>query len=182
MQDRNQELVQRLQGKVNLQDTLLWWVACGIDAVDLIAKAVDTTGSSTSEAITGHWSSLTNYPGYFGNFTFTATERNGYPTSDVVMSAASTARNGTFALAASTPGNIALHLDLSGPNDLKIARDFTIGVRPAQAYQLRRFVARLEPGQKVTLDDGAADEDAALECVLGAVPDPPGDRGEQIVL
>src|SRR5262249_37813190 len=65
--------------------------------------------------------------------------------------------NGSFPLVANTAGNIALHLDLSGPNT-QIARDFTIGVRPAQSYQLRRFVGRLEPGQKVTLDDGAADE------------------------
>jgi len=97
--ERNQELVQRLQGKVNLQDTLLWWVACGIDAVELVAKAVDATGSSTSEAIVGNWNSITSYPGYFGTYTYTATERNGYPTSEVVMSAANTARNGTFALA-----------------------------------------------------------------------------------
>ena len=30
-------------------------------------------------------------------------------------------------------------------------------MRPAQSYQLRRFVGRLEPGQSVTLDDNAAD-------------------------
>lgn len=96
---RNEELVQRLQGKVNLQDTLLWWVACGIDAVDLVAKAVDATGSSTSEAITRHWNGLTDYPGYYGTYSFTATEHNGFPISELVMSAANTARNGTFALA-----------------------------------------------------------------------------------
>ncbi|HEX3954073.1 MAG TPA: MG2 domain-containing protein [Stellaceae bacterium] len=66
--------------------------------------------------------------------------------------------NAVFPLSATTSGNVALHLDLTGPGDLKIARDFTVGVRPAQAYQLKRFVARLEPGQSVTLDDGAADE------------------------
>lgn len=96
---RNQELVQRLQGKVNLQDTLLWWVACGIDAVDLVAKAVDATGSSTSEAIVGHWNTIANYPGYFGSYTFSSTEHNGFPIAELVMSAANTARNGTFALA-----------------------------------------------------------------------------------
>ena len=48
------------------------------------------------------------------------------------------------------------HLDLAGPGDLHIARDFTVGVRPAQSYQLRRFVGQLQPGQSVTLDDGAA--------------------------
>jgi uncharacterized protein YfaS (alpha-2-macroglobulin family) len=66
--------------------------------------------------------------------------------------------NGAFPLAANAVGTVALNLDLSGPGKLHIARDFTIGVRPAQVYQLRRFVARLEPGQSVTLDDGAADE------------------------
>jgi alpha-2-macroglobulin len=62
-----------------------------------------------------------------------------------------------FALSATTTGNIALKLELTSPGGLRIARDFTIGVRPAQSYQLRRFVGRLEPGQSVTLDDNAAD-------------------------
>ncbi len=66
--------------------------------------------------------------------------------------------SGGFALSAKSLGNVALRLELTGPNDLRIARDFTLGVRPGQAYQLRRFVARFEPGQSVTLDDGAADE------------------------
>ncbi|SDB23000.1 ABC transporter substrate-binding protein [Belnapia rosea] len=96
---RNEELLQRLQGKVNLHDTLLWWVACGIDAVDLVAKAVEATGSVTKEAITGHWNGLKDYPGYFGEYSFTATDHNGYPVKDVVMSAASSGKNGTFALA-----------------------------------------------------------------------------------
>jgi branched-chain amino acid transport system substrate-binding protein len=96
---RNQELVQRLQGKVNLQDTLLWWVACGIDAVDLVAKAVEATGSTANQAIIGHWNTLKGYPGYFGEYSFDPQDHDGYPVADVVMSAASTGRNGTFALA-----------------------------------------------------------------------------------
>ena len=62
---RNQELVERLQGKINLQDTLLWWVANGIDAVNLVAKAVEESGSSSKEAIIGYWNTLKNYPGLF---------------------------------------------------------------------------------------------------------------------
>ena len=53
-----------------------------------------------------------------------------------------------LSLSATTPGNAALKLELTGPGDLKIARDFTIGVRPAQAYQLRRFVGRLRAGRE----------------------------------
>ncbi len=96
---KNQALVERLAGKVNLQDTLLWWVACGIDAIDLVAKAVEVTGSSSSEAIIGYWNGLTKYEGYFGNYSYSPTRHNGYPVADVVMSAASSAKNGTFALA-----------------------------------------------------------------------------------
>ncbi|MBL6457702.1 ABC transporter substrate-binding protein [Belnapia sp. T6] len=96
---RNEELLQRLQGKVNLQDTLLWWVACGIDAVNLVAKAVEASGSSRNEAIIANWNSLQRYPGYFGEYSFSASDHNGYPVSDVVMSAASSGKNGTFALA-----------------------------------------------------------------------------------
>ncbi len=50
-------------------------------------------------------------------------------------------------------------------------------MRPAQAYQLRRFVARLEPGQSVTLDDGAADEflPGTAEALLTVSPRPDWD-------
>jgi len=37
--------------------------------------------------------------GALGDYTFTPTQHNGFPTDQIVMSAASTARNGTFALA-----------------------------------------------------------------------------------
>ena len=75
------------------------------------------------------------------------------------------------------PGNAALKLELSGPGDLRIVRDFTIGVRPAQAYQLRRFVGRLLPGESVTLDDGAADEflPGTAEALLSVSPRPDWD-------
>jgi branched-chain amino acid transport system substrate-binding protein len=96
---RSEELVARLQGKVDLSDTLLWWVAGGIDAINLIAKAVEETGSSESADIIKYWNSLRNYPGYFGEYTYTETNHNGYPAGDVVMSDASSARNGTFKLA-----------------------------------------------------------------------------------
>jgi branched-chain amino acid transport system substrate-binding protein len=95
----SQELVDKLQGKVNLSDSLLWWVSAGFDAINLVAQAVATTGSTSSEAIIGHWDGLTKYPGYFGTYTYTKTEHNGYPTADVVMSAANSAKSGSFALA-----------------------------------------------------------------------------------
>ncbi|HEX5318023.1 MAG TPA: alpha-2-macroglobulin [Stellaceae bacterium] len=85
--------------------------------------------------------------------------------------------SGGFALAATTVGNTALTLDLTGPGGLHIVRDFTIGVRPAQSYQLRRFVGQLQPGQSVTLDDNAADEflPGTAEALLSVSPRPEWD-------
>jgi len=96
---RTQEFVQRLAGHVELSDTLLWWVSAGFDAISLVAKAVEVTGSSSSEAIIGYWNTLNPYPGYFGDYKFSPTEHNGYPTDEVVMSLANSAKTGAFALA-----------------------------------------------------------------------------------
>src|SRR5437764_2031341 len=85
--------------------------------------------------------------------------------------------SGSFPLSGHSIGNIALRLDLSGPEGVQIARDFTLGVRPAQAYQLRRFIGKLEPGQSVTLDDGAAGEflPGTAEALLSVSPRPDWD-------
>jgi branched-chain amino acid transport system substrate-binding protein len=95
---RTQELVDKLKGKVNLSDTLMWWVAGGIDAVNLVAKAFEQTSGSPDDIIK-YWNGLKKYPGYFGEYTWTPNEHNGYPTEDVVMSDASSAKDGTFKLA-----------------------------------------------------------------------------------
>jgi uncharacterized protein YfaS (alpha-2-macroglobulin family) len=83
----------------------------------------------------------------------------------------------SFVLSAATPGNAAVGLQLTGPGNVRITRDFTIGVRPAQAYQLRRFVGRLQAGESVTLDDGAADEflPGTAEALLSVSPRPDWD-------
>jgi branched-chain amino acid transport system substrate-binding protein len=97
---KSQELVDRLtKAKIAMNDTLLWWIAGGIDAIDVMAKAVEVTGSTDSEGIIKYWNTLAKYPGYFGNYAFSPTQHNGYLTEEIVMSAASTAKNGTFALA-----------------------------------------------------------------------------------
>ena len=96
---RSQELVSKLKGKVDLSDSLLWWVAGGVDAVNLIAQAVETTGSTAGAGIIEHWNGVKKYPGYFGEYSFSPSEHNGYPGDGVVMSDASSARDGTFKLA-----------------------------------------------------------------------------------
>ena len=95
---RSQAFVDKLAGKVDLKDTALWWVACGYDAVNLIAKAVEAGGTG-SDAITGYWNGLKRYPGVYGEYTFSPTEHNGYPQDEVVMSRANSQKDGAFALA-----------------------------------------------------------------------------------
>ena len=97
---KSEDLVARLtKANVALNDTLLWWVAGGIDVIELFAKAIETSGSADPQGVIAYLNTLNKYPGYFGNYTFTPTQHNGYPTDEVVMSEASTAKNGTFALA-----------------------------------------------------------------------------------
>ncbi|MGB7780399.1 MAG: ABC transporter substrate-binding protein, partial [Pseudolabrys sp.] len=80
---RNEEFVAQLKGKVELSDTLLWWVAGGVDAISLIAKAVEN-GSTSPDDIIKYWNSVKKFPGYFGDYTWSPTEHNGYPGDDVV--------------------------------------------------------------------------------------------------
>ena len=97
---KSEDLVARLaKANVVMNDTLLWWIAGGIDAIELIAKAVAESGSTDSAGIIAYWNTLSKYPGYFGNYSFSPTQHNGYLTEEIVMSEASTAKNGTFALA-----------------------------------------------------------------------------------
>lgn len=95
----SQEFVDKIKGKVSLEDTLYWWVSAGYDAIALVAKAIEATGSTQPKDIIEYWNGLKAYPGYFGSYTYTPAEHNGYPTQEVVMSEARSARNGTFALA-----------------------------------------------------------------------------------
>ncbi len=91
--------VDEVKGKVELQDTLLWWVTAAVDAVTLVAEAVSKTGSSDSDKIIAYWNSLPNWPGLYGDYAFSPKEHNGYPTSEIVMSAANSSRNGAMNLA-----------------------------------------------------------------------------------
>ncbi|MBV9828751.1 MAG: ABC transporter substrate-binding protein [Alphaproteobacteria bacterium] len=96
---RMQEFMDRIQGKIELSDSVLWWVADAVDAVDLIATAVTETGSTEHKAIIDWLNKQHAYPGLFGDYTFTPQEHNGYPTEEVVMSVANTQRNGAYRLA-----------------------------------------------------------------------------------
>jgi branched-chain amino acid transport system substrate-binding protein len=96
---RSQEFVDKVKGKIELSDTSLWWVTSAADAVDLFAKAIGETGSTDADKIIAYFNTVKQYPGLFGDYTFTPQDHNGYPTEEVVMSAANSQRDGAFALA-----------------------------------------------------------------------------------
>jgi branched-chain amino acid transport system substrate-binding protein len=96
--ERSADFVKRIAGKISLTDTSLWWVACGYDVGRLVAKAANEVGTG-SEDIIKYWNTLKAEPGVFGDITYTPEQHNGYPDSEVVMSAANSFRDGTFALA-----------------------------------------------------------------------------------
>jgi branched-chain amino acid transport system substrate-binding protein len=96
---RTAEFVQKLKAsKIEMGDTLLWWIAIGYDAPRLIAEAIKTTGSGPEE-IAKYWNTLKVWPGVYGDITWTPEQHDGYPDSQVVMCQANSLRDGAFSLA-----------------------------------------------------------------------------------
>jgi branched-chain amino acid transport system substrate-binding protein len=96
---RTQEFVARLRKeKIDMGDTLLWWIAIGYDGPHMVADAVRHAGSTPKE-IAGYWNTLKAWPGVNGHITFTPTNHNGYPDDEVVMVQANSFRDGSFSLA-----------------------------------------------------------------------------------
>ena len=94
-----QTFVDNAKGKINLDDTTLWWVLCGVDAINVIAAAVRETGGTDPAKIVGYWDTITKYPGLFATYTFSKDQHNGLPTSELVMSEANSQKLGAYKLA-----------------------------------------------------------------------------------
>ena len=98
--DRSRAFVAKLAAaRVALHDTSLWWVACGYDAVHLVAAAVERSGASTPDAIIDAWNQLRAFPGAFTDYSFSPDNHNGFPQAEVVMAQANSQHDGTLALA-----------------------------------------------------------------------------------
>jgi branched-chain amino acid transport system substrate-binding protein len=97
--DRTTAFVERLRSaKIDMSDTLLWWIALGYDGVRLIADAVQNAGSKP-EQIVGYWNKLNNFPGVYGDISFTPEQHDGYPDNEIVMCEANSLKDGAFNLA-----------------------------------------------------------------------------------
>ncbi len=97
--DRTKAFVDRLRSaKIDMNDTLLWWIALGYDTPMLIAEAVKSSGSEP-EKIVAYWNKLKGFPGVYGDISFTPDEHNGYPDKQIVMVEANSLKDGAFNLA-----------------------------------------------------------------------------------
>jgi branched-chain amino acid transport system substrate-binding protein len=79
-------------------DTLLWWIALGYDTPIMIAQAIKAVGPEP-EKLVGYLNQLKNFPGVYGDISFTADRHDGYPDQQVVMVEANSLKDGAFNLA-----------------------------------------------------------------------------------
>jgi branched-chain amino acid transport system substrate-binding protein len=97
--DRTRAFLDRLKSaKIEMGDTLLWWIALGYDSPHMIAQAMKNAGTEP-EQIVGYLNQLKGFPGVYGDITFTPQQHNGYPDDEVVMVEANSLKNGAFNLA-----------------------------------------------------------------------------------
>jgi len=97
--ERTQAFVDRISAaKIEMTDTLLWWIALGYDSAKLIAETVKAAGTEPKQ-IAGYWDQLKAWPGVFGDITWTPDNHNGYPDKDLVFVEANSFRNGSFKIA-----------------------------------------------------------------------------------
>jgi branched-chain amino acid transport system substrate-binding protein len=97
--DRTKAFLDRLKSaKVDLSDTLLWWVAVGYDTPRMIAEAMKG-GGTDPEQLVGYLNKLKGFPGVYGDISFTPDLHNGYPDDEVVMVEANSLKDGAFNLA-----------------------------------------------------------------------------------
>jgi branched-chain amino acid transport system substrate-binding protein len=99
LNERTTAFLDRLKSaKVDVADTLLWWIAVGYDTPRLIADAVKSSGAEPAQ-IVGYLNTLKDFPGVFGDISFTPDRHDGYRDDDCVMVEANSLKEGAFKLA-----------------------------------------------------------------------------------
>jgi branched-chain amino acid transport system substrate-binding protein len=97
--DRTKAFVDKLRAaKIDMGDTLLWWIALGYDTPVMIAQAIKAVGAEPDKLV-GYLNQLKNFPGVYGDMSFTPDRHDGYPDQQVVMVEANSLKGGAFNLA-----------------------------------------------------------------------------------
>ncbi len=99
LSDRTIAFLDRLKSaKIDMGDTLLWWIALGYDSPRLIAEAMKNAGTEPAQVV-GYLNSLKGFPGVYGDISFTPDRHDGYPDDEIVMVEANSLKDGAFNLA-----------------------------------------------------------------------------------
>lgn len=96
---RTEKFLGEVSKTVRIDDTTLWWVAAGYDAIQLIKHAIETGGSSKPDDVKRVWESTKDFPGIFGTYTYSPANHNGYPVNGVAMNRANSFLTGAYVLA-----------------------------------------------------------------------------------
>jgi len=97
--ERTVAFLERLKkAKIDMGDTLLWWIALGYDSPRLIAEVMKDGGTEPDQVVAA-LNKLKGFPGVYGDITFTPTQHDGYPDDEVVMVEANSLKDGAFNLA-----------------------------------------------------------------------------------
>jgi branched-chain amino acid transport system substrate-binding protein len=96
---RAEEFVDRLKkAKIEMGDTLLWWIALGWDGAKMMGETLKAAGPKPDD-IVAHWNKTKGWPGVYGTVTWTPEQHNGFPDSEVVMCEVNSLKDGAFNLA-----------------------------------------------------------------------------------
>src|ERR1700757_4170520 len=97
--DKTSAFLDRLKSaKIDMGDTLLWWIAMGYDSPYMIAEAMKAVGTE-SDKIVDYLNKMKTFGGVYGDISFTPDRHNGYPDEQVVMVEANSLKDGAFRLA-----------------------------------------------------------------------------------
>ncbi len=96
--ERTQALVDKVRPKLGGGDidVLFWWVAMGYDTVKIIEHAAKVAGSTDGAAIQKALEGTQNFKGVYATYSWSATERNGFPDSNLTVNIANTFKDGSF--------------------------------------------------------------------------------------
>lgn len=99
--ERTQALVEKMRPRLGGGDinVLFWWVAMGYDTVKIIEHAAKTAGSIDPAAIQKALENTKDYHGVYADYTWSPTQRNGFPDSNMAVNVANTFKDGSFKLA-----------------------------------------------------------------------------------
>jgi len=97
-----QQLVDKVRPKLASGgeiDILFWWVAMGYDTVKIIEHAIKSANGTDPAAIQKVLESTGEFRGVYATYGWSATQRNGFPDSNMAVNVANTFKDGSFKLA-----------------------------------------------------------------------------------